>query len=306
MEVGDVVSARAGDLGWKYINASNVYSKTKCKGNAFSKQKFLGCYSSAFSKLWMLDNSSSSSLCWSADKVFSSMPRAASCCWTAVTDSDSGSVDATDTKELALPISLAGPPSGFAAGVGEAAGVAAGVAAVVAGVSAGLGVAAGVAGDSGFSVVYSTSSSARAAWNSCSVPPAHSNSWSFQNLRNSAILQNSLRTLASWQGRFQVGLEYMHVLFSQKVCQIFLKKKYDERFETPVPRLLSPLAGVQLSAETERIKASQIPSITVTVPLRVGGVMLHHLVEWLHLHRAYMGKGLVRLVEYHNFHLYTC
>lgn len=49
----------------------------------------------------MLDNSSSSSLCWSADKVFSSMPRAASCCWTAVTDSDSGSVDATDTKELA-------------------------------------------------------------------------------------------------------------------------------------------------------------------------------------------------------------
>ena len=110
MEVGDVVSARAGDLGWKYINASNVYSKTKCKGNAFSKQKFLGCYSSAFSKLWMLDNSSSSSLCWSADKVFSSMPRAASCCWTAVTDSDSGSVDATDTKELALPISLAGAP----------------------------------------------------------------------------------------------------------------------------------------------------------------------------------------------------
>ena len=76
-------------------------------------------------------------------------------------------------------------------------------------------------------------------------------------------------------GRFGI---YACFVFSKGLSNISFKK-YDERFETPVPRLLSPLAGVQLSAETERIKASQIPSITVTVPLRVGGVMLHHLVE---------------------------
>ena len=101
-----------------------------------------------------------------------------------------------------------------------------------------------------------------------------------------------MRTLASWQGRFQVGLGYVVLL---QGLSIFLFKTYAERFENPVPRLLPPLAGVQLSAEAERIQASQIPSITVTLPLRVGGVMLHHLVERLHLQRVYMGKGLVSL-----------